>query len=218
MVKKIYNIGKLEFKTKKECENYTREIINFLGCCKIYKKKPMFDFFNDLIKNHPEYEDKIGVGINYFIIEPNPMVKKYYQMAIKRLDGTKMDFSWVYCCQFKERTKHEDLIRSMREAISPYTMEFKKNQTKLICNYCESEGEPRDKYHVDHVEPSFSTISTNFLNETKLIKPIVFGECKLNNLTRFMKEDEEFEDAWVDYHNDVCTYQILCRSCNIKKR
>jgi hypothetical protein len=27
-----YNIGDLEFKTKKECESYTRNIINNLGC------------------------------------------------------------------------------------------------------------------------------------------------------------------------------------------
>ena len=36
-MKKKYNIGDMEFKTKKECENFTRSFIHKLGCCIINK-------------------------------------------------------------------------------------------------------------------------------------------------------------------------------------
>ena len=93
----------------------------------------MFLFFHDLLKNHPEYETKKGCGIDYFFIERNPIMKKYYQTMIKRTDGTVIDFSWVYCCQFKVRTNKDDLYRAKRETIKHDTIKFKQSQIKLIC-------------------------------------------------------------------------------------
>ena len=46
-MKQKYYIGELEFKTKKECENYTRNVINNLGCCIINKDHTLFNFFDN---------------------------------------------------------------------------------------------------------------------------------------------------------------------------
>ncbi len=64
-MKQKYYIGELEFKTKKECENYTRNIITNLGCCIINKDHSQFIFFDNLIQNHPNCDDKKGIGIDY---------------------------------------------------------------------------------------------------------------------------------------------------------
>jgi len=48
-MKPKYYIGELEFKTKKDCETYTRNIINTLGCCEINKDNAYFIFFEDCI-------------------------------------------------------------------------------------------------------------------------------------------------------------------------
>jgi hypothetical protein len=211
-----YYIGKLGFKTKKECETYTRNIINSLGICKINKEHTYFSFFDDLLKNHPSYDDKKGIGIDYFYIEPNPFVKKYYQMMIKRLDGSEIDFSWVYCCQFKERTTRDYLLRSMREAIKNDTIQYKQKQSKLICNFCKTENELYENYHVDHHNPSFQIIKDNFLL-TKNQIPLSFGECKIYNVPIFKDEDKDFKNEWLDYHTKNCNFQILCRDCNLRK-
>ena len=182
-MKQKYYIGELEFKTKNECENYTRNIINNLGCCIINKDHTHFSFFDNLIKNHPECDDKKGIGIDYFYIQPNPLVRKYYQTMIKRLDGSEIDFSWVYCCKFKERTTSDDLLRSMREAVKDDTIKFKQKQSKLICNFCKTENELYENYHVDHHNPSFQTLKDNFLQLTKKQIPLSFGDCKIYKLT-----------------------------------
>lgn len=217
-MKQKYYIGELEFKTKKECENYTRKIINNLGCCIINKDHPQFIFFDNLIQNHPECDDKKGIGIDYFYIQPNNLVKKYYQTMIKRLDESETDFSWVYCCQFKERTVSDDLLKSMRTAIKDDVIKYKQRQSKLICNFCKTENELYENYHVDHYNPSFQTIKDNFLQLTKKQIPSLFGDCKMYKLTIFKDEDEEFKNDWVDYHNKNCNFQILCRSCNLRKK
>lgn len=219
-MKQKYYIGELEFKTKKECENYTRNIINNLGCCIINKDHTHFSFFDNLIQNHPECDDKKGIGIDYFYIQPNPLVRKYYQTMIKRLDGSEIDFSWVYCCQFKERTTSNDLLRAMREAIKYDTIKYKQKQSKLICNFCKTENELYENYHVDHHNPSFQTLKDNFLQLTKKQIPLSFGDCKIYKFTIFKDkdEDEDFKNDWFDYHNKNCNFQILCRDCNLRKK
>jgi hypothetical protein len=216
-MKKKYYIGKLEFKTKKDCEEYTRNIINNLGCCIINKVHTYFNFFDDLIYNHPEYYDKIGIGIDYFYITHNPLIKKYYQTMIKRLDGTEIDFSWVYCCKFKERSTSDDLLRAFRYAIKYDTIKYKQKQNKLICNLCKTENELYENYHVDHHNPSFLTLKDNFLQLTKKQIPISFDDCKISKLTIFKDEDKDFKNDWIDYHNKNCNFQILCKNCNLRK-
>ena len=216
-MKSKYFIGELEFKTKKECENYTRTIINTLGCCQIKKENVQYEFFNDLIQNHPECDSKIGVGIDYFYIKPNPFVKKYFQTMIKRVDGSEIDFSWVYCCKFKERTLSDHLIRSMRMAIKNDILEYKQKQTKLICNFCQTENELYEDFHVDHHNPSFKTIKNNFLQETTKSIPSSFDDCKIFKISIFKDEDKDFKNDWVDYHKKNCNFQILCRDCNLRK-
>jgi hypothetical protein len=218
MMKQKYHIGDLQFKTKKECENYTRKIIYDLGCCIINKTHPHFNFFDNLLQNHPECDDKIGIGIDYFYIQPNPLVKKYYQTMITRLDGSEIDFSWVYCCQFKERTTTDYLLMSMREAIKNDTIQYKLQQRKLICAFCKTENERYENYHVDHHNPSFKTLKDDFLRLTKKQIPSSFEDCKIYKLTIFKDEDEDFKKSWVNYHNTYCNFQILCRDCNLRKK
>ena len=217
-MKQKYYIGDLEFKTKKECETYTRNIINNLGCCIIKKDHIQFNFFLNLLQNHPDYDFKKGVGVDYFYIQPNPLVKKYFQTMIKRLDGSEIDFSWVYCCQFKDRTTSYNLTVSMRRAISDDTINYKQKQSKLICKFCLTEDENYENYHVDHHNPSFKTLKDNFLQLTKKQIPSTFGDCKIYKLTVFKDEDEDFKNEWIEYHIKNCNLQILCRDCNLRKK
>ena len=211
-----YSIGKLQFKYKKDCENFTRNKITALGCCEIKKEDEDYIFFDDLLKNHPKYYEKVGVGIDYFYIQRNRINKKSYQTMIKRTDGTDVDFSWTYCCKFKERTVNDYLIRAMREAISKDTIVFKQN-SKLICNICNNKNDEYYNYHVDHSEPSFKNLSTTFLNNTTLSIPKTFSDNPVTHIHCFEEYDMLFETEWYEYHKKNSRLQILCRKCNLLK-
>ena len=216
-MKQIYSIGDLEFKTKKACEDYTRDIINSLGCCIINKDNSHFIFFNNLIRNHPDYELKKGIGIDYFYIQPNPINKKSFQTMLKRLDGSETDFSWIYCCSFKIKTPNDILKIAMRTAISDDIIYFKQNQKQLICKFCEVKDKPYEYYHVDHHNPSFKNLKDNFLNTTTRPIPFIFQECKVYKLKDFRDEDIDFKKDWIEYHNNNCNLQVLCQDCNLRK-
>lgn len=211
-----YFIGNQGFKTKKECENFTRNIINELKTCRIDENHKYYSFFSSLIKNHPECEEKVGAGIEYFYIESNPMNRKTYQTMIKRIDDSVIDFSWVYCCQFKVRSSKYDLNMAMRQAIMNDIIKFKKS-SNLICSICKNENRNYEDYHVDHNEPPFRTLRDNFLLNENLNIPVLFGDCPTSKLTIFKDEDNEFKHQWIKFHNDNCSLQILCKECNMKK-
>jgi hypothetical protein len=215
-----YYIGDKGFKTKKDCENYTREIITNLGCCDVKEDNNKYSFFLDLINNHPEYIEKKGTGIKYFFIQPNPLNKKTYQTMIKRTDNSDIDFSWLYCCSFKPKTIKEDLNIAMRRTIYPFVSAFKRDMYirhgKIQCYLCEIDNEDED-YQVDHDDPPFRELRDNFIKHTKILIPQTFGSCPKYKLNIFKPEDNEFEKAWSKYHNDNCLLQILCKKCNLKK-
>ena len=111
MMKKSYELGGIKFSTKKECEDYTREIINSIGCCKIGSDHRYYNFFRDLITRHPDSNEKIGKGIKCFYIRPDPMDNRYYETILKRTDRTEVVFNWVQCCRSKKKIHRKVFFR-----------------------------------------------------------------------------------------------------------
>ena len=216
LVDRKYVIGDKSFKTKKS-ENYVRETIDSLGCCKIDNTHPNYSFFVGLLNNHPKCGEKIGNGIDSFYIKHNAMNRKSYETVVKRNDGTEDVFSWVQCCRFKGKTMNEYLMDAMRTAVSDSIIKYKKEH-KLVCSLCGDENESVGNYHVDHDNPSFRTLRDNFMSITKTKVPSMFTECPVRHLTVFHRNDDDFRREWTDYHNANCNLQILCKKCNLHKR
>ena len=57
----------MSLRQKKACEEYTRAKIKKLGCCIIDKNHIDYTFFENLLKNHNECIEKVGVGLIIFI-------------------------------------------------------------------------------------------------------------------------------------------------------
>ena len=74
----LYKTGKLEFKTKGKCIEFTRQVIKSLGCCTIDKNHEKFIFFMDLIENNKYYRNTLNRNINKFCIEHNKLNKSTF--------------------------------------------------------------------------------------------------------------------------------------------
>ena len=209
-----YYIGSLGFKTKDAARKYTRSIVNSLGPCIIKNDHEYYNFFMDLINNHSERDEKIGVGIDFFEFYIHPIYKKLSGL-IGRLDGTRIDFSWVHCCEFKPRDLIANFKSALRMAIKNQTRKFKQSNS-LICCICKVDDLLPDQYHVDHVKP-FSLLHQEFINKTNYQIPILFDDHISFQNAIFKKEDYLLESEWVQYHHTHATLQILCKSCNLKK-
>ena len=105
----------------------------------------------------------------------------------------------------------------MRQAIAPDMVKLKKEQIGLKCSLCNISTLDYSDYHVDHNDPPFRTIRYNYSSLNGLMIPSNFDSCPQTYLTIFREEDSLFKNNWIQYHNDNCTLQILCRECNLKK-
>ena len=207
----MYTIGNKIFETKTECKMHSKNIINSLGCCEINKDHEYFNFFCDLLKNHSEYDEKVGCGIDHFCIIKNKLNPNFYGMELCRLDNSKINFSWVHCCEFKKRSYDWHLSSAMRSSIMKTIINFK-NNNKSECKMCKV-SDPDAIYHVDHIIP-FINLKNDFLKIIKQKLPISFSTCLNTGLCIFNDDDISFKNEWTSYHDAKCTLQILCRSCN----
>jgi hypothetical protein len=204
-------INDIFFKNKSQLLTYTRNLIKEIGIGTITKDNQYFNFFNELIKRHSEYELKKGSGIKSFIIKQNVMNKKAFELNILRTDKTIVDISFIHCCNL---INNNQLLKAMRWSIRKQILKFRKN-TNLICNICNICENNNCEFHVDHKKP-FSILVSEFLKNKSNI-PNNFIECEKTNNPKFKEEDIQFKKEWKKYHKKECELQILCSKCNLKK-
>ena len=209
----IYYIGNIEFKSKKSAEDYTRQLINTIGVNQcINKSHDSFTFLIDLLDNHHKKNEKIGCGIDYFIIRKNDRGTGF-EVQIKRVDGSIESFSWRDCATntFKNNTQLLDV--AMRHAVDSQIKEFRFNNPLEICNICKNTC----KCAVDHSCPTFNEIKMGFLKINTITIPIDFDKECGTNQQRFKKTDYDFELSWYNYHKNYSILQYLCTSCHKTK-
>ena len=209
------------FTTKTAFTAYVKnEMYNSIGFGYYEAGGIQYDFLYKLICRHPCFEWLRGIGhIKAFQLEPNFLNHSNIHMLLVLEDGFKHPISWNKCITSITHTPEERakvrLISAMRDAISPDTMEFKRNAI-LKCMFCDSVK----NLHTDHSSISFKTISTEFLLESIASGgtiPTKFDSDPITCINRFKTEDIEFAKSWVAYHKSKAVYQILCATCNIKK-
>lgn len=219
MPRRIYSINGLTFHSQEELNNYTRQLINKIGIGgRIYPNDEYFNYFDDLLKHHEGYIDKIGCGIKFLFIKNckynNP------QLNIHRIDGTNIDIAYMYskkkfCCENKHKIYLE---LAMRYAIKDFTISYKNSRdynNTLICDICNADNLERDSYQTDHIYP-FCEIKKEFLKNNTLPIPTEFDDLEYTKA--FELKDIEFETSWVNFHNSYNNnYQLLCKTCNGKK-
>jgi hypothetical protein len=204
------DIGDKHFKTKKELEEYVRNIIMNIGICKSVKTVSISDynFFINLFRRHPKYPEKIYNICDISIIT-NKVNAKLLELNIIRHDGSVDDISWRNCVSGAEKDNFKCALRvSIEEQLKSFRRTA--NNECDICKTLEA-----DEYHVDHVN-HFEEILYGFLQTTKRVKPIIFQNTK-DNRKSFISDDKEYEEEWKSYHKNMACLRILCRSCNLKR-
>lgn len=209
----IYQIGNQTFTSKEKINQTTRQYINEIGIGgRIYPNDNVFNYFNELLQHHQDYENKIGCGIAFFFITNHKFNNP--QLNIHRLDGTNIDIAYIFGTKFNCKNKITTYLKcAMRQAIKDYTIDFKKNQTALRCVECNTDDLEK-KYHTDHIYP-FSKIYDEFL----ILNPNHPTEFDDEDCLKvFQLKDEEYKNQWIQYHNSYeNNFQILCQTCNNKK-
>ena len=202
----MYIIGNNSFKAQYEIKNFIKELFTINGYGKA--NPTTHSFLLELIKRHPDYETKLGVGINYFTICNNPYSRnKSFHLTFTRIDGSIDDISINLCIKGKKLTNKQQTLNAMRHSIRKEIREFKMN-TEQRCSLCGIIGVDFD---CDHYGIEFKDISESFIGKYDVCNSFASDEC----FTCF--EDIEYKNKWIDYHNERAKLQLLCIPCHKNK-
>jgi 5-methylcytosine-specific restriction endonuclease McrA len=204
----MISINNIEFKTKKSAESHIRTIIYDLGEMIITKDNDEFILFCDLVSF------KYSKTPTKFELFKTELSKTTLHLKVYFDDDEKNNIitSWKDCARRTHTTDSiaKQLNDAMRYAIFPDCLKFKYGKDS-ICAECKS----TDNIQTDHLIP-FSKLKNDFLF-TQKEHPILFDSEPSVCQTVFKSSDIEFSNRWVEYHLKHASFQLLCRTCNIKK-
>lgn len=203
----MYIIGDQKFKTQKDAKVFINTLLTQNGYGRANSTTHLF--LLELIKRHPDYENKVGVGIDYFTIGKNPFSRNNcFYLTFTRIDGTTDDFSFNLCIKGKAVTLKQQTIYGMRNAVHDDIKKYKMNAEQK-CNTC---GAKDVDFDCDHYGTEFKQISETFI-QTK-------GVCNsfTNDACFTCIDDDEYKTSWINYHNENAKLQLLCVKCHKEKK
>lgn len=217
--RKIFIIGSETFLTQDALRKRIQEV---LGQYKNEQELSNNDFLfmTEVLKNHPDYELKSGVGIKKIFVRQNPVYKNARGFWLSRLDGSETDFSYLECLN---ETKHEKkFLNACRVAIEPYTQEYKRqffnnlNEKDWICPYT-NEKLNYIGSHVHHKEPkTFKRLISNFIKENMIdVANVQINSATGDGLIQDTLKDKKLEQSWIDFHNFHADLQIVSKKANL---
>ena len=194
--------------TQKQLKCEVRKTIDEIGVCNSIKKyhPEKWDFFRALFERHSSYPEKFN-GLTDIKINYNPVFKNQLETLIVKQNGEEDDVSVLKNC-ITGKPK-DNLTIAMRNAILPQIFKFRNTNVK-VCKLCKS----TKNIQVDHHEPQFTDIKTNFIEN--IWKEKLPNKFKPNDSHSkvFIKDDSNFNKEWFDYHEQNALLRILCKKCN----
>lgn len=203
----------LGFKTKGEIESKIRAIVASYPDGSFLSEDDT-DFMVSVFKNHPEWLDKLGVGINRVRVDRARIASRigitrcFY---IHRLDGSHDDISWHAC--LRPPTKKQDFAQAARHEIESQRADFKATvQYGTECDVCTNQL-VKGLTHIDHAPPNtFRALIDGFI-EAYQIDVDNFQTVDAHTLTLF--KDRKVAQSWQQWHMDRAELRAVCRKCNL---
>ena len=165
-MKKWVQIGRLNFKYKKEALAHFKKILNSYG----FKESLSEEDFNDvlnLLKIHPNAKEKIGVGIKKIKVDETRYKTKCFNVI--RVDSSCEIFSYIKCINgsLPPLTKFSKACRdTISDDLRSVKLSFFKGNSKKGRVKCQETGEMSlwVELNIDHRQPNtFSVIVDRFI-------------------------------------------------------
>jgi hypothetical protein len=190
----------------------------------IVKGTSEYDLLYETIQLHPKKDEKIGVGIDYFFVQPSKWNGKQFNFMIKRIDGSQVDFSYINCLK-KDKTVKNHWNQIFREIITPQTDAFRQKAfenvgvgDKFVCSHTNLKFSKRNA-HVDHIFPlTFDSIYKEFISINNLdLSKIELTKDKGTSET-IKIVDAKLREDFYNFHAERCVLRIVCSSANLQAK
>lgn len=208
-------IGDLQFRTKSAAKDEIRRRISLYNFGDTVSFNDQI-FFENLFKFHSEYVSKVGIGIESIQVEKD--FNNNRCLFITRLDGSRIDISWVHCVH--PAPNKNVISMAFRREIKDRIIKFKSENLKkgircpitgVLLNF--------DNSHVAYLEQSFELLLSIFLTELgKDLESIEISDPKPADMDhRAILKDSVLARRWSAYHLDNAKLQLISAEANLKR-
>ena len=173
---KPIDLGHVDFKTQTAALGHFKDMLNRYALGEEISPKDHDDLLA-LIQRHPEAKQKIGCGVQRFVVNMSDKGTRCFW--IERTDGSRTDFSYIWAVKGEGPTLYQEFSEACREAVETDLVIGKRNFFEINGDSdgrvkCAVTGEliSFDEAHVDHMAPmTFQVIVRTFLAANEDIEP-----------------------------------------------
>ena len=223
MAGKPVSIATREFATQSEATEFFKAMLN--------RYKPGDAVINEdafelaaLLERHPEYNQKVGAGIDRFEVMLSTIHGTQY-FKINRVDGSGTDFSYLTCIRGMAPSRKTEVSRAFREVVrmdlfrarDAFYSKHRDVDGLLSCAVTKNKIRS-DEGHMDHRPPmTFEVIVATFLAGRGLScdsVPITTGQD--NQVTTLIANDA-LTEAFRQYHERVAVLDFVEKTVNLSQ-
>jgi hypothetical protein len=175
-----------------------------------------FQLLIGILKDHPDYKQKVGIGVRDIVIQTNPVYKNrgFY---ILRKDGSQTDFSYRQC--LNPASNKQKFLNACRVAIMPQILQFKETFFGTLMDqeyFCPLSGEKITELncHIDHKPPNtFKKIIEDFISMSGIDQNTVkIDGAGVDGCVKDTLEDKVLEQRWQAYHGTNCNLRVVSKN------
>ena len=173
----------------------------------VIKSDSSFVSFLQVLQEKPQWQTKLG-SIQKFKIT---LLFGAPILSVQLNNGKWLRAAWKMNAR-KDKLDYQ-LQSAMRHAIWKQVRTWKlTHHLNPKCVRCHQ----TKQLQADHDVLSFQCLCKNFLDREPLNIPVTFDYHSMGR--KFQAKDKLFKYQWQKYHSKNCSFQWLCRSCNVTKK
>lgn len=205
-------LNNIKYNTKKEVIKIIQKILNN-NSLNIWLKKEDTTILLSLLKYHPNYTTKKGVGIIGFKIQLNKYKKRSF--IIYRQDKSYTDFSYLKCITHPSLEYY--IKQACRESVSKDIIKFKQlifNKHNIVKCKVSNVIVEFNKCHVDHYNPTFKILFSNWRRYKNItIKDL---NISIDNTISTSFSNLLLKEDFKNYHNKYTNLRIVSPEINLR--
>lgn len=221
---KPVELGHRSFPTQKAAIEYFRDLLarHAVGD-ELAGESADFRDVRAILERHPERDQKVGCGIDAFIVRLDDNANKMFWL--RRTDGTETDFSFYSCVKGRGSSLRQEFAEAARFAVFP---EMRSHKDLYFAQHSNAEGLAPceetgvlmciDDAHVDHHPIPFDQIVEDFLRSFFITpsRNILSSPADNQQTTTFVCEMTEHQ--FVEFHRQRASLLVVHKSVNLRRK
>ena len=198
--------------TKAEMKRRCKDILHKLPVGSVIENMDR-DFMLTIFENHPEWEQKQGVGVSEISTKKTEYGNSCFYLH--RLDGTSTDISYVTAIDGK--TAISDIRSACRSAIKPIISAYRDNNVIFNQTKCPITNEilTKDNTHIDHYDLTFEEVFKLWISDKSIdILKRSINPTTDNSIDTYFTDSQIALD-FLNFHNNHTHLRAVSKKANL---